>query len=91
MRFDIGCQRRVEPTSVGRLIPPRAGIESPFLRTLAPGARLLLRHSASMPPPPFKSDAPVLHQNSAPVRAWAGDATYPSQIREPCVADPQSP
>jgi hypothetical protein len=46
-----------------------ADIESPFLHTLAPSARLLLSHSDSMPAPPFKSDAPVLHQNSAPVRA----------------------
>ena len=53
MHFDIRCQRRVEPASVGRLIPPRGGIESPFLRTLAPGARLLLSHSDSMPSPSF--------------------------------------
>ena len=46
-----------------------AGIESPFLRTLAPGARLLLSHSDSMPSLPFRSAAPVFHQNSAPVHA----------------------
>jgi hypothetical protein len=81
----------------GRLIPPRAGIESPFLRGLAPGARLLLRHSDSMPSPPFKSDTPVLHKNSAPVRAgrrktdcaaMAVSWICPSQIRLSCIVLP---
>jgi hypothetical protein len=81
----------------GRLIPPRAGIESPFLRGLAPGARLPLRHSNSMPPSPFKSDAPVLHQNCAPVRAGrrktdcaaiAVSWICPSQIRLSCIVLP---
>ena len=53
-----------------------AGIESPFLRTLAPGARLLLSHSDSMPSPPFTSDAPVLHQNFAPVRAGRDETDF---------------
>ena len=74
-----------------------AGIESPFLRTLAPGARLLLSHSDSMPSPPFRSDAPAFHQNSAPVRAGRDktdcaavatrDLSAPNP--KPCVADSQ--
>jgi len=76
-----------------------AGIESPFLRTLAQGARLLLSHSDSKPSPPFRSDAPVLHQNSAPVRAGmdktdcaAVAAHYLSAANpKPFIADSQEP
>jgi len=76
-----------------------AGIESPFLRTLAPGARLLLRHGDSKQAPPDKSDAPVLHQNSAPVRAGR-DKTDCAAVAardlsaanpKPLVADAQDP